>query len=175
MTMPAEPDKDISARTVRLPRVTDLPTPIPERQAEPNPVFSLLVQGETDTTGLLAYALYKQNKRDWLIARRARDGREPTAAELESYILGESIPRRITTYRRLAEDRLASDATGTRRPGHLNGLMTPANDTTTPGLPMAQAARQTITWKYIAFLLAMLVAMAVVFRLAAGWLFGTGR
>jgi hypothetical protein len=145
--------------------------PLPEH----NPVFSLLVQNEADTTGLLAYALYKQNKRDWLIAHHGRVGREPTSAELDAYILGESIPRRIATYRQLADDMLTVGSSPAPRPGLLNGLMVPADDAATPRAAAAQAKKQTITWKYIAFLLAMLVAMAVLFRLAAGWLFGTGR
>jgi hypothetical protein len=175
MTMPAEQDEMTSVRPLKLPRVADAAPVEAPAHSERNPVFSLLVQNETDTTGLLAYALYKQNKRDWLIAHRARDGREPTSSELDAYILGESIPRRIATYRRLAEDMLVSDVTEMRRPGLLNGLMAPANDAAAPRAIAAQAAKQTITWKYIAFLLGMLVVMAVLFRLAAGWLFGTGR
>jgi hypothetical protein len=174
MSMPAEQDVETSVRPLKLPRVTDA-APEAAPHAERNPVFSLLVQTETDTTGLLAYALYKQNKRDWLIAHRAREGREPTPSELDAYILGESIPRRITTYRRLAEDMLAADVAEMRRPGLLNGLMAPANDPTAARVAVAQAAKQPITWKYIAFLLGLLVVMAVLFRLAAGWLFGTGR
>jgi hypothetical protein len=173
MSMPAEAAGEAIERLPRLPRVTDEMTTTQLQAEERNPVFSLLVQGETDLTGLLAYGLYKQNKRDWLIAHRAREGRDPSSTELDAYILGESIPRRIATYRRLAEDMLASDASrDQRQPGLLTGLMAaPANDSM-PRLAGAQAAKQTITWKYIAFLLAMLVAMAVLFRLAASWLFG---
>ncbi len=157
----------------RLPRITD-ETPTAEQPADArNPVFELLVQGETDITGLLAYGLYKQNKRDWLIAHRAREGRDPSPSELDAYILGESIPRRIATYRRLAEDMLASDAArDQRQPGLVKGMVaSPANDSA-PRLAAPHAARQTLGWKHIAFLLAMLVAMAVLFRFAASWLFG---
>jgi hypothetical protein len=175
MTMPAAQDEAASARPFTLPRVAEVLQAEAQAQPERNPVFALLVQNETDTTGLLAYALYKQNKRDWLIAHHDRVSRDPTPAELESYITGESIPRRIATYRRLAEDMLASDATAVPKTGLLNGLMVAANDAATPRAAAAQASKQAITWKYIAFLLAMLVAMAVLFRLAAGWLFGTGR
>lgn len=175
MTLHAETDVDTATRPIKLPRVTDSPQAAAALEPEPNPVFALLVQSETDTVGLLAYGLYKQNKRDWLIAHRARNDHAPAQGELDAFILGESIPRRIATYRRLAEDMLASDAAEARKPGLLNGLMAPANDATASRMPAAQAQKQVITWKYIAFLLAMLVAMAVLFRLAAGWLFGTGR
>jgi hypothetical protein len=169
----ADETRDVARPT--LPRITDPPalgmTAAEDRNL--NPVFELLVQGESDLVGLLAYGLYKQNKRDWLIAHKARDGREPTQAETDAFILGERIPRRIATYRRLAEDMLASDvARPAEKPSLLTGLIAaPANDSLR--LPSAAAKpKPTITWRYIAFLLAMLVAMAVVFRLAAGWLFG---
>jgi hypothetical protein len=163
----------------RLPRVTD-PPPAPaidETAADNrNPMFGLLVEAEADVTGLLAYGLYKQNKRDWLIAHRSRTGREPTEAELEAFILGERLPRRIATYRRLAQDLFASDGTAVaQKSGLLDGLMAaPANDAS-PQAALAAAARKPITWRYIGLMLAMLVVMAIVFRIAAGWLFGTGR
>jgi hypothetical protein len=49
-----------------------------------NTVYEKLVQRDDDLIGLIAYALYKQHKRDWLIAYRQREGREPSAAELTS-------------------------------------------------------------------------------------------
>jgi hypothetical protein len=162
-----------------LPRIADSPALAARSEGgAPNPVFELVVQGEHDVVGLLAYGLYKQNKRDWLIAHLAKEGREPTAAESDAFILGERIPRRVATYRRLAEDMLASDSSlrPMEKPGLLNGLMAqPANDTLRTHAAVAAAARQPITWRYIAFLLGLLVVMAVLFRVAAGWLFGTGR
>jgi hypothetical protein len=136
-----------------------------------NPIFELLVQSESDLTGLLAYSLYKQNKRDWLIAFRATHGRDPEAAETEAFILGERLPRRTATYRRLAEDMLQRADGG--KPGLLSGLMhQPANDIGGPGPALQQAAKSPVTWRYIGIMLLMLVAMAVLFRFAASWLFG---
>jgi hypothetical protein len=170
-----------ATRAGRLPRVSDTMIDPSIDDDEPNPMFALLVEGEQDLVGLLAYGLYKQNKRDWLIAHRARTGRDPTQAELDSFILGERIPRRTATYRRLAQDWLdnRAETSGPRR-GLMDGLMAaPANDMRGAGnqahAAMATAARQPITWRYIGFLLGMLVVMAILFRLAAGWLFGTGR
>ncbi len=182
MTTSASLDADEESMPIkpqpRLPRVTD-PVPPAEASSEPNAMFRLLVENEDDVTGLLAYGLYKQNKRDWLIAHQAGSGRAPTQAELDAFILGERIPRRVATYRRLAEDMLAARTRGqAEKPSRpiLEGLMTPpANDATSAAAAMASAARKPITWRYIAFLLAMLVAMAIIFRLAASWLFGTGR
>src|SRR5580700_9780755 len=77
-----------------------------------SPIFAELVQAEDDTVGLLAYALYKQNKRDWLASFAKEHGREATEGEVEAYHLGERSPRRVLTYRRLAVDVLAKDPGG---------------------------------------------------------------
>lgn len=77
-----------------------------------SPIFAELVQAEDDTVGLLAYALYKQNKRDWLASFAKEHGREATEGEVEAYHLGDRTPRRVLTYRRLAVDVLAKDPGG---------------------------------------------------------------
>jgi hypothetical protein len=186
---------DIPGESWRLPRILDQPLStemtgpaglpaqdhaqnhtqdhLQDHLQDHNPLFGMLVESETDVTGLLAYGLYKQNKRDWLIAFQAREGRDPAKAELDAFILGERIPRRTATYRRLAEDMLAK---GGHSPGLLTGLMAaPANDTMRSRAAIAEAVRKPVTWRYILFLLGMLVAMAVLFRLTAGWLFAPGR
>ena len=38
-----------------------------------NTVYEKLVQRDDDLIGLIAYALYKQHRRDWLIAYRQRE------------------------------------------------------------------------------------------------------
>ena len=70
---------------------------------ERNPVFEMLVSGDNDIIGLVAYSIYKQNKRDWLIAFAAARGREPTEDERLSYIIGDITPRRLATFRHLAQ------------------------------------------------------------------------
>jgi hypothetical protein len=205
--MSANPNPDPAGETepapvshLRLPRVEQHLSVLPEAaQSRPveaedtrNPMFGLLVQNESDVTGLLAYALYKQNKRDWLMAFQATHGRDPDTIQTEAFVLGERLPRRTATYRRLAGDLLRHDDTA--RSGLIKGLMqSPANDTagmgaglpgaglSDPGLhgpglsgpTLQQAAKSPATWRTIAVMLLMLVAMAVVFRLAGSWLFGT--
>ena len=44
-----------------------------------NRVYDHLVEGEDDVIGLITYSLYKQDKRDWLMAWKRQHGREPTA------------------------------------------------------------------------------------------------
>jgi len=68
-----------------------------------NPVFEQLVSGDSDIVGLVAYSIYKQHKRDWLIAFKHAKGRTPTDEESVAYIIGESTPRRLATFRHLAQ------------------------------------------------------------------------
>ncbi len=77
----------------------------PER--ERTGVFTSLVKEDSDISGLVAYSIYKQNKLDWLQAFETALGRVPNEAELASYIIGESTPRRLATYRHLADSTLA--------------------------------------------------------------------
>ncbi|MBI1868159.1 MAG: hypothetical protein HYS06_07695 [Methylocystis sp.] len=67
-----------------------------------NRVFQRLVTTDDDVAGLVAYSIYKQNKLDWLLAFEKRLSRPPEEAEIAAYIIGESTPRRLATYRHLA-------------------------------------------------------------------------
>jgi len=95
-----------------LPHATGLPAhPELEGEVERNPIFDALVgTDEEDVAGLVAYSIYKQNKRAWLDDFVKTTGRAPSEAETRSYIIGESTERRIATYRRLAAATLAGDA-----------------------------------------------------------------
>ncbi|HVB88884.1 MAG TPA: hypothetical protein VND97_01660 [Beijerinckiaceae bacterium] len=73
-----------------------------EVEGERNSVFTSLVTGDGDVVGLVAYSVYKQNKHDWLMAFGKAKGRDPDEAEVTAYIIGESTPRRLATYRHLA-------------------------------------------------------------------------
>ncbi len=92
------------------------PDPAIVDPAEHNIVFTSLVTGDKDIVGLVAYSIYKQNKYDWLQAYSRLQGRMPDAAEAQAYLLGESTPRRLATYRHLAEavlDGRGPDVSGT--------------------------------------------------------------
>ena len=95
-----------------LPRAAGLPArPEIEGEVERNPIFDALVgPDEEDVAGLVAYSIYKQNKRAWLDDFVKATGRAPSDAETRSYIIGESTERRLATYRRLAASTLAGDA-----------------------------------------------------------------
>lgn len=94
-----------SKATAGLGALASKPAPAPD--VEKNIVFSSLVRGDGDITGLVAYSIYKQNKLDWLQAFEAAKSRAPDEAEVTAYIIGESTARRLATYRHLAEATLA--------------------------------------------------------------------
>jgi hypothetical protein len=114
-------------------------------------VFAGLVQAEDDTVGLLAYALYKQNKRDWLTSFYKDQERDVTQGELLAYHLGEIQPRRLQTYRRLAVDVLAKDPgarDGEGFVGHASWAAAPGADgkaAKTPSLSEVVLARGWLT------------------------------
>ena len=110
-----------------LPHAANLPAvPKLEGEVERNPVFDALVgSDEEDVAGLVAYAIYKQNKRAWLGDFVKTTGRVPSEAETRAYIIGESTERRIATFRRLATWTLAGDApsrSAWRAKGPMSGI-----------------------------------------------------
>jgi hypothetical protein len=76
-------------------------------ESDLNPIFDALVTPDEDVTGLVAYSLYKQNKRAWLGDFIKATGRTPTEAESRAYIIGENTERRLDTYRHLAAETLS--------------------------------------------------------------------
>ena len=121
---------------VGLPRAAEaLPvsTHVTSADRERTGVFTSLVKEDSDISGLVAYSIYKQNKLDWLQAFEAIKGRVPDEAELAAYIIGESTPRRLATYRHLADSTLAGHGPdiGAGRPATMRaapatGLLTPS-------------------------------------------------
>ena len=95
---------------------------VPTAPGVGSPIFAGLVQAEDDTVGLLGYALYKQNKRDWLSTFVEEQGRPVTEGEMLAYHLGERVPRRLLTYRRLAVDVLARDSGGRQGEGFVGSV-----------------------------------------------------
>ena len=95
-----------------LPRAVGLPArPEHEGEVERNPIFDALVGSDgEEVAGLVAYSIYKQNKRAWLDDFVKTTGRAPSEAETRSYIIGESTERRIATYRRLAASTLSGES-----------------------------------------------------------------
>jgi hypothetical protein len=81
--------------------------PPDEIDTERATVFKGLVTADDDIVGLVAYSIYKQHENDWLMAFRKLKERDPSDAESRSFIIGEGTPRRLATYRHLAEATLA--------------------------------------------------------------------
>lgn len=74
-----------------------------ETVAEPryNPIFEKLVEDEKtqDLVGLVAYGLYKNGKRNWVIRYRENHGKAPGNVELDAYVehLGDEELERLRT------------------------------------------------------------------------------
>lgn len=100
-------------------------------------IFERLVGSDGDVIGLLAYSLSKQNKRDWLAAFRKVKGRDPDAAELDAFDIGETIDRRIGTYRKLAEVAINGD------PFWASSTVTPVSEMT--AAPPTATPEQAVT------------------------------
>ncbi|HRK25046.1 MAG TPA: hypothetical protein PLQ11_08855, partial [Beijerinckiaceae bacterium] len=77
-----------------------------------NPMLDALVYGDNDLVGLVAYAMHEVHRRDWCRAYEKSNARLPAEADLNAYLVGEQLDRRIEAYRRLAEDALAKVASG---------------------------------------------------------------
>jgi hypothetical protein len=94
-----------------MPKIANLRTAEPGfrpvAEEERNPIFDALVTREGEIAGLVAYSIYKQNKRAWLQDFLKATGRPPTDDESRAYIIGESTDRRLATYRHLAAATLA--------------------------------------------------------------------
>jgi len=97
---------------------------------ERNTIFDNLVRVEGEVAGLVAYSIYKQNKRAWLQDFIKATGRPPNEAESRAYIIGESTERRLATYRHLAAATLAGQGpeapSSSSRPLRLAPARTPA-------------------------------------------------
>lgn len=80
-----------------------------------NEVFEFYVDStgeEIDLVGLIAYALYKRQKRDWLIGYRSRNGHAPSDPELRGLTGGYLTGDAQRTYRDRAADLLNGYAEG---------------------------------------------------------------
>lgn len=103
--------------------------PAATEESERNPIFDSLVGPDGEIAGLVAYSIYKQNKRAWLDAFVKATKRIPTEAETRSYIIGESTERRLATYRQLAAATLGGQSIRLRgasslgRSGRLTGAL----------------------------------------------------
>jgi hypothetical protein len=116
--MSVSPENDaknnVSSVAMMLPKAGGLPkardvVEIDGTDAERNTIFDSLVKVEGEVAGLVAYSIYKQNKRAWLHDFIKATGRPPNEAESRAYIIGESTERRLATYRHLAAATLAGE------------------------------------------------------------------
>ncbi|MCW5718557.1 MAG: hypothetical protein KIS68_12080 [Bauldia sp.] len=96
-----------------LPATTPAAAPPPARPPMPRPhsrVYDHLVEGEDDVIGLIAYALYKQDKRDWFISWKRSHDAEPTTDHVEAFVNGQMTTAQRERYRAGARQVLDSYA-----------------------------------------------------------------
>jgi hypothetical protein len=79
-------------------------------ESQYNTVYERLVLRDDDLIGLIAYALYKQRKRAWLVDFKSQKSRAPRPDEQSSYIIGETTAARSNDYRQQAEASLGAYA-----------------------------------------------------------------
>jgi hypothetical protein len=79
-------------------------------ESQYNTVYERLVLRDDDLIGLIAYALYKQRKRAWLVDFKSQKSRAPSPDEQSSYIIGETTAARSNDYRQQAEASLGAYA-----------------------------------------------------------------
>jgi hypothetical protein len=146
------PKAGVLMKTTNEPAKAPSEAEIEAIESEHNTIFDSLVKVEGEVSGLVAYSIYKQNKRAWLQDFLKATGRPPTEAESRAYIIGESTERRLATYRHLAAATLAG-----------NGPDAPASARMTrpePGRPASF---------YIVWAIALIAAIAVLaYALHAG-------
>jgi hypothetical protein len=79
------------------------PPPIPQARERPrqvSPVFEHLVEGDDDVIGLIAYALYKQDKRTWIVSwKQTHGGAEPTDDQVEAFVKAQMTAAQRERYR----------------------------------------------------------------------------
>lgn len=126
-----------------------------------NAVFAALVKGDQDITGLVAYSIFKQNELDWLSDFRNAKGREPSDAEADAYIIGESTPRRLATYRHLADATLGGAGPDVASAGASGGRSFAAQQ---PARPAGGFGVSAIVY----FVLAIVVLVAVYYAARYG-------
>ena len=124
----------------------------PDAEETRNSVFEQLVTGDEDVAGLIAYSIYKQNKRDWLKAFELAKSRAPTLDEEAAYTIGEATPRRLAMYRHIAQETLTGQGPVARLPeladaAHSAPLVTQASGeaASAPAIRVAAALPQHAT------------------------------
>ena len=90
-----------------------------EDRGEYNRAYEALVAEDDDVTGLIAYAIYKQDKRDFLVRWREQHGAPPSADEVKAFattVLGPGQRQRYRVAARTILDAYASTVLDAEKP-----------------------------------------------------------
>jgi hypothetical protein len=135
-------------------------------------MLALLVHGDEDHEGLIAFTLHRRAVFDWQDAYRARHQRDPSSEALADFLLGEQAERRILDYRERANLMLAMPAETTEpfKADKPNGSTAAKKQPlrtwfwpwgTAPGF-VVDAPEQPLNWKGLFLRLVMLLAAVIV-------------
>lgn len=71
----------------------------PSREEHPfNFIYEKLVSSPTDIVGMIAYSLYKREKLEYIREFKKRNGKDPEAADLQSFHLATNTESRLNGY-----------------------------------------------------------------------------
>lgn len=86
-----------------------------------NQAYESLVKADDDVHGLLAYALYKQHKRDWIMSYKKDHGGPPGEADLAAFMRSQLLPKAIDGHLRTARsilENFTGEVVETAKPKH---------------------------------------------------------
>lgn len=71
-----------------------------------NPIFSALVDDENDIVGLIAYSLYKNDKKEWIEEFHQKQANSPDKSQINLFVSGAMTNGNLTRLQEAAEERL---------------------------------------------------------------------
>ena len=135
-----------------------------------NRVFDHLIEGDDDVIGLIAYSLYKKDKRDWLIAWTNQNGAEPTAEQMAVFVDAQTTLTQRERYRNAARqviDAYASVAVDLEKPAIIRGALVGRAEEAARKVETASRWPRRLLSGFIGGALALLVLVGVIAILIA--------
>lgn len=139
-----------------------------------NTIFKRLVSGPDDLVGMVAYGIYKQEKRDWIIRFQTEKGRRPNEAEVWAFNehFSETALARLRSEAESMLIAFAESVVESRTPDIAKGIMASGMEdlskaieqstTDVKGYVKAQTSPGwAIVWNTVAWLISVVITVAV--------------
>jgi hypothetical protein len=147
------------------------PREVPAAGPRPaNRVYEHLVEGDDDVIGLVAYALYKQDKRDWLATWRRQHSGEPTDDQIDAFIATQMSFGQRDRYRVAARqvlDAYAATVVDVERPAIVQGAVSQRIESAATRVENASRWWRQLPAAFIGALLFAVIIVAIVVALVA--------